>query len=562
MVHHHHSPVFVILSLVVAVLGSWTALDLFDRVSGNFGRARSIWLVVAALAMGLSIWSMHFVAMLGFDPGSAVSYDPVLTVASLALAIGATGIAFRVAASEGADKRRVGAAGILMGAGICAMHYVGMAALRTAASLGYDPTLVILSLLVAIGASVTALFVARSERRGWSRVAAAGLLGLAIVGMHYTAMAALRLVPIQGTLAAHSGAMPYPLAFGVAGTTVLILFLALMASLHDKRVNILAALDAGGVGYWELDLRNWRLHISPRGKAVVGLSEDETLTYAEVLERIASVNRDEVDARLRDAILTGADYDVEFQLSGDGRWLNARGRAIARGGGGRMRMVGVVIDVTDRREAMNRILASERRQRLLVDELNHRVKNTLATVQSISLHTARAAASTEAFHRSFEGRLMALSATHNVLAQHGWEGAGLLEILGHELAGLPPERVTLSGGDVALGVRQALALGMVMHELAANALRHGALRQPDGRVSVSWALEASQSSHALVLEWREIGVLTDFAAGQAGFGSLLIRRSIEGELEGEVAMAHGPDGLVWRMVVPITQDRGLFRLEA
>ncbi|MBJ7413467.1 MAG: hypothetical protein JHD15_24360, partial [Phenylobacterium sp.] len=120
---HHHHPLFVILSLVVAVLGSWTALDLFRRVRWHIGRTRQVWLGTAAVAMGASIWSMHFIAMLGFDPGSAVSYDPALTLVSFALAVGATWGAFFSAARERSGGALVMLAGAFMGAGICLMHY-------------------------------------------------------------------------------------------------------------------------------------------------------------------------------------------------------------------------------------------------------------------------------------------------------------------------------------------------------------------------------------------------------------------------------------------------------
>ena len=164
MPHHHHQPIFVILSLLVAVFGSWTALDLFRRVRSHIGRTRQVWLGAAAAAMGVSIWSMHFIAMLGFDPGSAVSYDVPLTLLSLILAVGATWGAFFTAARERADHAKLLLAGLAMGAGICLMHYVGMAALRTAVSLGYNAVLVAASLLVAVVAATAALRAARRER--------------------------------------------------------------------------------------------------------------------------------------------------------------------------------------------------------------------------------------------------------------------------------------------------------------------------------------------------------------------------------------------------------------
>ena len=137
---HHHHPVFVALSLAIAIFGSWTALDLFRRVRSHIGHARLAWLGMAAVAMGVGIWSMHFIAMLGFDPGAPVAYDPALTVLSLALAIVATWGAFFSAARERAGGALIMVAGAAMGFGICAMHYVGMAALQTEARLRYETT--------------------------------------------------------------------------------------------------------------------------------------------------------------------------------------------------------------------------------------------------------------------------------------------------------------------------------------------------------------------------------------------------------------------------------------
>jgi len=112
--HHTHHSAYMLLSLTVAMLGSWTALDLFRRVRTQVGRAQRIWLTTAAVAMGSSIWSMHFIAMLGFDPGSPVRYDVPLTILSLGLAMLATGGAFFAAAGDGASSRRVVVAGVFM----------------------------------------------------------------------------------------------------------------------------------------------------------------------------------------------------------------------------------------------------------------------------------------------------------------------------------------------------------------------------------------------------------------------------------------------------------------
>ena len=199
-------------------------------------------------------------------------------------------------------------------------------------------------------------------------------------------------------------------------------------------------------------------------------------------------------------------------------------------------------DVTDR-------VLSQDRQRLLMDELNHRVKNTLATVQAIAQQTLRGSATPEQFAEAFESRLLALSKTHNALTDSRWEGAGLWQILQQELSPYGAERVTLSGADVQLSARVALALGMVFHELATNAAKYGAL-SAGGRLRVSWTMDAD----ALLLEWRETGGPAPTPPTRRGFGSRLIERSITGELQGSVMIDYAPEGLICGFTVPGARD--------
>ncbi len=464
---HHHHVVFVALSLIVAILGSWTALDLFRRGRAFLGGGGGTWLATAAVAMGLSIWSMHFVAMLGFDPGVAVTYDPGLTFASLVLAIIATGGAFMLAARPRAPRRSLIGAGAAMGAGICVMHYVGMAAVRTTMTLAYDPWLVAASLAVAVSASTAALFTTRRQHTLESQAAAAVVLGLAISGMHYTAMAGLRLTMAQGMPGVGPGAPPYVLGVSVAGGTLLILFLALLASLYDQRGNVLAALDGGGVGYWELEVRSGVLRLSPRARQILGLPPDGGMNLDILAERIHPDDRPARLQALQSSLRTGAEYDVEYRLADEARWVNVRGRTVARGA----RLAGVILDVTDRHEAFAAVSESERRQQLLIDELNHRVKNTLAIIQSIAIHTGKGARTVEEFRSSFEGRLVALSSTHEALTKGVWETASLRQLLERELRPYGEEQVMLDGEDIELDPRQALSLGMVFHELTTKAPR-------------------------------------------------------------------------------------------
>ncbi|RAK52543.1 MHYT domain-containing protein [Phenylobacterium deserti] len=550
MVHHH--PVFLFLSMVVAVFGSWTALDLFRRVRSHIGRTRLIWLGAAAVAMGASIWSMHFVAMLGFDPGSPVSYDLPLTFLSLSLAIGATCGAFFAAAHERAKKRSLLVSGLAMGIGICLMHYVGMAALSTAVSLGHDIRLVGLSFVIAVLASTAALFAARRERSLRWRGAAAVILGAAIVGMHYTAMAGLKLTHAGGAHSVH-GAPPFVLAAVVAGGTILVLALALLASLYDQRLNVLAALEAGGVGYWELALPRKTLHVSSKGKEILGRSADEPFGEAELLNALEPAEHDRRTRLLDHAINNHVELDAEYRLRPVGnaaRWINVRGRVVNDAAGRPRRMVGVVLDVTERREAFTALAESDRRQRLLIDELNHRVKNTLATVQSIARQTAKTAESIEDFSQLFEARLLALSNTHNVLTRGSWESASLREILEQELHPYDQQRVVARGPAVRLPARHALALGMVLHEMTTNAAKYGALSAESGQVEVDWKMLEGSQGGDLEITWRETGGPTVQPPKRRGFGSRLVQGSAA-ELGGRAEVEYAPEGLRMRLTMPL-----------
>src|SRR5438132_346993 len=170
-----HDPDLVVLSILVAAFASYTALDLGARVGVARGLARRVWLVAAAATMGGGIWSMHFVAMLAFKMPFAMSYDVGLTILSLVVAIFVTSGGFYVISRQSASPRRLVLSGIFMGLGIVAMHYTGMAALRSPADLSYDPLFVTLSIVVAIGASTAALWLTFRTTRLWQRLGAAAV---------------------------------------------------------------------------------------------------------------------------------------------------------------------------------------------------------------------------------------------------------------------------------------------------------------------------------------------------------------------------------------------------
>ncbi len=198
-------------------------------------------------------------------------------------------------------------------------------------------------------------------------------------------------------------------------------------------------------------------------------------------------------------------------------------------------------DVTDR-------VMAERQQKLLVDELNHRVKNTLATVQAIAAQTLRSAADLATFSEAFESRIMALSATHDLLTATNWRSARLHDVLGVEFRPYGPERYRLEGPDVALAPPEALALGLLFHELATNAAKYGALARPTGCIEVGWDV----AEDVLELVWRERDGPPVAPPARRGFGSRLIERSLQGVLRGEASLEFAPAGLVCRITLPLS----------
>ncbi|MGV8930213.1 MAG: sensor histidine kinase [Brevundimonas sp.] len=213
------------------------------------------------------------------------------------------------------------------------------------------------------------------------------------------------------------------------------------------------------------------------------------------------------------------------------------------------RIVGVFVqghDVTNAVEATQR-------QKLMIDELNHRVKNTLATVQSIAVQTARSHTDPRTFAEGFQARLMALSHTHDLLTRSHWEGADLRAILEHETEAHGPHRVTLNGPPVGLEPAAALSFGMIFHELATNAAKYGALLAPDGRVLVDWSV-ADQTRRVLSLSWRELGGPPATPPERRGFGSRLIERNVRHDLAGQVKLDYAAVGFSADFSIPLDRE--------
>jgi PAS domain S-box-containing protein len=211
--------------------------------------------------------------------------------------------------------------------------------------------------------------------------------------------------------------------------------------------------------------------------------------------------------------------------------------------------INMLVDITDRKEA-------EQRQKTLIDELNHRVKNTLATVQSLAAQTARHSATVDAFARSFEARLIGLARAHDLLSKRHWQNAPL-DLLVHEIltAFAPLDRAHIVGKALAVRPRAALALTMAVNELATNAMKYGALSTESGELGIAWDVVEDAAGPALSLDWHERGGPPAITPVRTGFGTRLMRRSIEGDLGGMLELSFEPSGLICRIRIPMTSLR-------
>jgi PAS domain S-box-containing protein len=207
--------------------------------------------------------------------------------------------------------------------------------------------------------------------------------------------------------------------------------------------------------------------------------------------------------------------------------------------------INMLVDITERKQA-------EQRQQFLMNELNHRVKNTLATVQSIAAQSLKGASDRE-LRTTFDARLISLSRTHDLLSRETWKSASLRELLLLELEPYRSEqgtRFVLEGPEITVNPKAALALGLAFHELATNAAKYGALSKPIGQVRVVWDVLKSSEPSTLRLKWTETGGPPVKKTGRKGFGTIVIERGLSMDLDGEVHVDFNPSGLVFTVDIP------------
>ena len=292
------------------------------------------------------------------------------------------------------------------------------------------------------------------------------------------------------------------------------------------------------------------MQISAGYAAIHGLPEGTTEIARS--ECLAGVHRDDIgrveQARSEAFRERRREYNVEYRIirpGGELRWVETRCFISYNGEGQPQRVVGVSIDITERKRV-------EEQQRTLLAELDHRVKNALATVSAVVSHTGQESRSVADFVAALDGRIRSMATTHELLSSRGWHGVSLTELVRRELAPYATRNNTEIGGpEVTLGAEAGQVVSMVLHELTTNAAKHGALSVHDGQVSVHWYGASNGNADArIVIEWKETGGPAVQPPDTCGYGMKVIRDVIPYELGGRVDLTFPTDGLCCRLEIP------------
>ena len=319
-------------------------------------------------------------------------------------------------------------------------------------------------------------------------------------------------------------------------------------ALGERTMQLALAGKAALVGSYAYDTDTEMMQISEGYAAIHGFPEGTTEIARS--ECLASVHHDDVGGvgQIRSEAFRACrrEYSVEYRIlraRGEVRWVETRCFVTYNGNGQPHRVVGVSIDITERKRV-------EEQQRVLVAELDHRVKNVLATVSAIVTQTQDPKSSLGDFVTALGNRIKSLARTHELLSQNHWSGVSLVEIARRELAPYAADNVEIGGPRVILRAEAAQAMAMVLHELTTNAAKYGAFSDRGGRVSLRWRWLRNGSSGRLAIEWQEIGGPQVLAPNQRGYGTGVIGEIIPFELGGRVELSFPGEGVRCRMEIP------------
>ena len=321
-------------------------------------------------------------------------------------------------------------------------------------------------------------------------------------------------------------------------------------TLAERNLQLSLAGTAALVGSYSYDLETDVMHVSegyaalhglPEGTVVTTRSEWRSRAHPEDRDRVVEIRKDAFRKRI-------GEYDIEYRIVRPDRtvrWIESRSLILYSRQGAPQRVVGVNIDVTERKR-------TEDRQRILVAELDHRVKNLLSTISAVAAHTMDASSSMQQFVAALDGRIRSMALTHELLSGHRWQGIPLAQLLRRELAPYATKSNTdINGPDVLLSAEAGQTIAMVMHELTTNAAKYGALSRREGLVVVRWTWPRDgQAREPLSIDWREIGGPSVEAGARSSYGSSVITDLVPYELGGTADLVFAREGVRCRLTVP------------
>ena len=325
--------------------------------------------------------------------------------------------------------------------------------------------------------------------------------------------------------------------------------IASRALAHEEKRRAIA-LEAASLSSWIWDVGSGQVDCDESLCVLFGLRPRRSVSGVSFFRAIDRRDARRTNDEFRRSITGGDDYFGEYRVRdiSPTRWLAARGRVVERDPEGRPLLVfGVNYDISA-------LKANEERQRTLLRELNHRVKNTLATVQALATQTVRYASDPREFLPAFGARLQALGRAHSLLSDNEWRDISLRDLARLEVQPFDDQRksrINMTGAEILLTPDQALGLGSVLHELASNALRYGALSVPAGTVDLVWHRSGHGDDRRLVIQWSERNGPQVDPPSRTGFGTILIRRSLAKVLSSEIRHEFRPGGVVAEISFPL-----------